>query len=62
MLRYINKKTGDIYTVISSAIDCTNSRDGTKVVIYCPYNGPNNVLYVREEQEFNGKFKLFDGK
>jgi hypothetical protein len=53
--RYRNKKNGNVYIVLNHAIDCTNERDGTKVVIYYPENN-RDFLCVREENEFLIKF------
>lgn len=48
-----HKKTGNIYErIVGTAIDCTNSRDGTKCVLYMR----DGKLFVREEEEFNEKF------
>jgi hypothetical protein len=44
-----HNKTGNLYTVLSSAIAVTNIRNGLKVIIY--YDETQD-LYVREEQEF----------
>lgn len=51
--RYIHNKTGNVYYVLSAAaIDCTNSRDGTSVVIYTD----GKHMFVREHDEFLKKF------
>lgn len=55
MTRWKNNKTGRIYSLIAQAIDCTNSRDGTTVLIYSPEDAPENI-YVREVTEFEMKF------
>ena len=48
-----HKKTGNIYErAVGTVIDCTNSRDGTKCVLYMR----DGKLFVREEVEFNEKF------
>lgn len=52
---YKNKKSGELYHVICTAIDCTNSRDGTKVVIYRKMFVYDEI-FVREETEFLEKF------
>ena len=54
MKQYINKKNGNIYLVITlDGIDCTNERDGLRVVIYT-----NGTLYfTREYSEFMAKFE-----
>lgn len=57
MTKYRHKKTGNIYLVFASAVDCTNSRDGTIVIVYRPAVTGNEHLYVREEREFYEKFE-----
>lgn len=54
--RFRNKKTGRIYILMHCSIDCTNSRDGTHVVIYCDELDQENV-YVRDRGEFFDKFE-----
>jgi len=50
-----HKKTGNKYTVLyDAALDCTNSRDGTEVVVYIR----NGKVFVREKQEFMEKFNI----
>lgn len=50
-----HKKTGNKYQVIvNEAIDCTNVRDGTPVVIY--YR--DGMFFVREKVEFFEKFEI----
>lgn len=51
-----NKKNGKTYRYLAVGIDCTNSRDGTMVVIYCPDDDDHSV-YVREYGEFYEKFE-----
>jgi hypothetical protein len=53
---YKNIKNGNIYKILSHAIDCTNNRDGTKVIVYCPLNN-ELLICVREETEFYIKFE-----
>lgn len=51
----VHKKTGNRYQVIANeAIDCTNERDGTPVVIY--YR--DGMFFVREKAEFIEKFEI----
>ena len=51
----IHKKTGNKYTVLyDGALDCTNSRDGTVVVVYTR----DDKVFVREKQEFMEKFSV----
>lgn len=57
--KFRNKKTGNIYQLISYALDCTNERDGTPVVLYCPEKQPE-TLYVREKEEFFRKFDAME--
>ena len=54
--KYRNKKNGNIYIVFNYAIDCTNERDGTNVIIYYPENN-KDFLCVREKNEFLVKFE-----
>lgn len=54
---YKHKKSGNLYEVLAMGVDCTNSRDGTSVVIYCPIDNEDSV-YVREESEFKTNFEL----
>jgi hypothetical protein len=56
-MRFKNNKTGDIYIQLAYATDCTNSRDGTSVVVYCPDDN-EHTIYVREYDEFEKKFTL----
>jgi len=51
---YRNRKNDNLYMVLDEAIDCTNERDGLKVIIYSPIG--RDAVYVREEQEFLEKF------
>ena len=53
---YKNKKNGNMYIVLNHAIDCTNERDGTDVIIYYPENN-KEFLCVRERNEFLAKFE-----
>lgn len=55
MVKFKNNKTGNIYRLLGYALDCTNERDSTRCVVYCPEQGDNTV-YVREWQEFFNKF------
>ena len=54
MKQYRNKKNGNIYLVLTlDGIDCTNERDGLRVVIYT--NG--ELYFTREYEEFMTKFE-----
>ena len=53
--KYRNIKNGNVYIIKDYAIDCTNERDGTEVVIYYPENN-EDFLCVREKKEFLFKF------
>ncbi len=53
-MKYKNKKKGTLYDVIGRCINCTNSEDGQKMIIYT--NG--ELTFVREEKEFYEKFEL----
>lgn len=53
MQKVIHNKTGNIYYVITDkAIDCTNERDGERVVVYTR----DGMLFTREYKEFIKKF------
>jgi hypothetical protein len=56
---YRHNKTGNLYQFLGIAIDCTNSRNGTRVVFYVrePVEDLTNTkIFVREESEFFEKF------
>jgi Protein of unknown function (DUF1653). len=53
---YKHIKTGNLYKILHQAIDCTNSRDGTKVIIYSKV-GEEEKVYVRDEKEWEEKFE-----
>lgn len=55
MIPYTHNKTGNRYLLLAFGTDCTNSRDGTPVVIYCPEDDQNTIC-VREMAEFEAKF------
>lgn len=50
---YINKKHKNLYTVVCTAINCTNDADGQELVLYT--NG--DMLFAREKSEFLEKFE-----
>lgn len=50
-----NKKNGNNYKILYEARDCTNSRDGAKVLVYCPVDNESQV-FVRDKAEFHEKF------
>jgi hypothetical protein len=52
-----HKKTGQVYRWLADGVDCTNSRDGTMVVIYCP-DDCEHTVFVREHDEFYEKFEI----
>ena len=52
-----HKKTGNLYELLSHVVDCTNSRDGTRAVVYCGLVNPSVPQYVREWTEFQEKFE-----
>lgn len=55
MTRWKNNKTGEVYCLLAQATDCTNSRDGTPVILYYRESDPA-PLYIRELREFDAKF------
>ena len=52
---YQNIKNKNLYRILYEAEDCTNSRSGEKVIVYCSLDIPSKVC-VREEKEFYIKF------
>jgi len=54
-----NNKNQNLYKILHHATDCTNSRDGTKMVVYCPVDRLEQV-FVRDEAEFMVKFTQID--
>jgi hypothetical protein len=56
---YRHKKSGGLYRVLTGGTDCTNSRDGTEVVVYMRLNDERIIrpVYVREAAEFFAKFE-----
>jgi hypothetical protein len=61
MQLFKNKKTGGKYRYLAIGVDCTNLRDGTPVVIYCP-DDKENTIFVREEKEFHEKFEQIENE
>lgn len=57
MMIFKHDKTGNLYRLLAHGIDCTNSRDGTGVVLYCPDDN-EHTIYVREIEEFHSKFSI----
>lgn len=54
-----NNKNLNIYKILHHATDCTNIRDGAKMVVYCLINRSEQV-FVRDEAEFMLKFTKVD--
>ncbi|NOT12199.1 MAG: hypothetical protein HOP23_10280 [Methylococcaceae bacterium] len=54
---FTHDKTGKIYRLLAHGIDCTNSRDGTGIVIYCTDDN-EHTIFVRETKEFHDKFTI----
>lgn len=52
-----HKKTGRLYELLSHVVDCTNSRDGTRAVVYSGLVTPSVPQYVREWAEFQEQFE-----
>jgi len=59
-IKYRNKKTGEIYRWLAAGNDCTNSRVGLPVAIYCPDEN-EHMIFVREQYEFEDKFEEVTG-
>ena len=58
MEKYINNKTGEVYTKLSGKIiNSTNAQDGQTMIGY--YNNTGGI-FVREEKEFNQKFTRYE--
>ena len=55
MIPHLHNKTGKTYLLLATGVDCTNSRDGTAVAIYC-HDDNQNTIYVRDLNEFNDRF------
>lgn len=54
-IRYIHKKTGNIYFLLNDdLIECTNGREEKK---YCLYANKKGMVFVRERDEFYQKFE-----
>lgn len=51
-----NKKNGKLYVKHGELIDCTNARDGTRVVAYSLMDEPS-ARFVRDIDEFELKFE-----
>jgi hypothetical protein len=51
-----NNKNQNIYKVLHYATDCTNSRDGNRMVVYSPIDGESAAIFVRDAAEFLLKF------
>lgn len=57
---YTHKKTGKLYLVIFSVLNCTNSNDGQKMIVYREARlktRKEDRYFVREEKEFLEKFE-----
>ena len=56
-LKYLNKKTGNIYRVICVAQDATNIREGNAVVLYKRFAPDYSIeFFARDLDEFKVKF------
>ena len=54
-IRYIHKKTGNIYFLLNdNLIECTNGREEKK---YCLYVNLEGMVFIRERDEFYQKFE-----
>lgn len=54
---YRHKKSGAFYEKLSEVIDVTNSRNGTRAVVYCRVDSSSVPQFVRELAEFEEKFE-----
>ena len=57
MFEATHLKTGVRYRILYYATDCTNSRDGTPVVVYAKEDALDKV-FTRELDEFEKKFEV----
>lgn len=55
MMLYRHLKTGNLYRLLTVAVDCTNALNGRSVAIYCPDDNEHSI-YVRELEEFESRF------
>lgn len=57
---YKHNKTGNLYYVLTEAINCTNANDGEEMVVYKRLDGDDEkvktMTFVRNKDEFNKKF------
>ena len=57
MKKVMNNKNKNIYFIINEdIINCTNSQDGQKMVLYSTIDF--KMFFVREINEFNNKFTI----
>ena len=61
MMLYRHIKTGNLYRWLAAGTDCTNTRDGTAVAIYCPDDNEHSI-FVRDLAEFHANFEPADVK
>ena len=54
--RFENKKTLDVYRLLAEGTDCTNRRDGTAIIVYCPEH-QGGVIFIKELAEFYKEFR-----
>ena len=52
-MKFRNKKNNQIYTYLNEVINCTNSHDGQRMVLYTK----DDLLFVRDKEEFFCKFE-----
>ncbi len=57
---YRHKKSGAFYEKLSEVIDVTNSRNGTRAIVYCKVDSHGVPQFVREAMEFEDKFERVD--
>ena len=56
-----HKITRVVYRYLASAIDRTDSREFTPVIVYCPDDN-EHTIYVKEATEFDKEFEFIDTK
>ncbi len=57
-----NLKNKTIYEKLYEAVDCTNSREGTLVVIYRIHEMFSGQIWARDKEEFLKKFIEYKGE
>jgi hypothetical protein len=58
MKRYFrNKKNGEVYELLHTAVDCTNKGASREFIVYKHKGTDHSRIFVREAEEFYLKFE-----